>query len=624
MKLRIFHKITIALLIVFVFVSIVFTGINQTFQTRRIETVQDKIILLLNTLVERDSQLLANEIFEKRIRAITIRLEEMKKVHGIQLISVYDDNGELIYSTENGFPKKRLSHEAYPHIDNTTYQKESVLIYVDGIYAIGERLGYILIYYSLSDIESERITSLTLILLQLATILLGLFFILQIILSKVVISKLNIFREGFERIEKGESGAQISIKGNDELGEMAQAFNKMTSERARVNEEINHLRNYLNNIINSMPSVLVGVDTDGDITQWNQRAIDVTGKSSEDAIGNNLKMIYPDLAIDIEQVYLAIKERQVKQLSKVLKHNDGEDTFDDITIFPLIANGVEGAVIRVDDVTERYRMEETMIQSEKMLSVGGLAAGMAHEINNPLAGMIQTAEVMAKRLDNGKSIPANVTAAEKAGVTIDSISEYMKLRGIPRMVTTICESGKRVSNIVENMLSFSRKTEGKFNSFSIPDLIDKTLLLASTDYDLKKHFDFKEINIIRKFEEELPLIDCEKAKIQQVLLNIFRNGAQIMQETNTENPQFIIELNYEKINKMIRIAISDNGPGMSEDIRKRVFEPFFTTKIEGKGTGLGLSVSYFIITENHNGEMSVESTPEDGACFIIKLPITCY
>ena len=114
---------------------------------------------------------------------------------------------------------------------------------------------------------------------------------------------------------------------------------------------------------------------------------------------------------------------------------------------------------------------------------------------------------------------------------------------------------------------------------------------------------------------------CEGAKIQQVLLNVFRNGAQAMQEEGVENPVFIVRTKFEKERQMVCMEIEDNGPGMDEKTRKRIFEPFYTTKPSGVGTGLGLSVSYFIITENHGGEMSVESTLGSGAKFIIRLPL---
>jgi len=289
------------------------------------------------------------------------------------------------------------------------------------------------------------------------------------------------------------------------------------------------------------------------------------------------------------------------------------------------------------DVTEYKKMEEMMVQSEKMLSVGGLAAGMAHEINNPLAGMIQTADVMGNRLTD-PDLPANRRAAEKAGVSMEAIGTYMVSRGIPHMLNNIRQSGSRAAEIVANMLSFARKGETAFSSHNLARLIDQAVDLAGSDYDLKKKFDFRQIKIVREYDTGVSPVPCEAAKIKQVLLNLLRNGAKAMQDKaaarrpmwenkeqkryagDSYRPCFILRLAHEKEAGMVHIEVEDNGIGMDATTRKRAFEPFFTTKPTDEGTGLGLSVSYFIITENHGGEMTVESTPGKGTVFIIRLP----
>ncbi len=415
---------------------------------------------------------------------------------------------------------------------------------------------------------------------------------------------------------------QIVTILRDKKGEVTGivGFAQDITERKMAEEELRNLRNYLSNIINSMPSVLIGVDAQGNVTQWNREARRATGVPSADAVGHPLDKAFPSLASEMKRVLEAMESRETLSSSGQARQKDGETRYEDVTIYPLVANGVEGAVIRVDDVTERVRLEELMIQSEKMLSVGGLAAGMAHEINNPLAGMMQTANVMANRLAN-LELPANQRAAEEAGTTVEAIRLFMEARDIPRMIATVNESGQRVADIVENMLSFARKSDAEMQHHDIADLVDRTLELAATDYDLRRDYDFKMIAMTREYEENLPSVPCERAKIQQVLLNILRNGAQAMQEGKTEKPQFIARTRFNDERNMVCIEIEDNGPGMDEETRKRVFEPFFTTKPAGVGTGLGLSVSYFIITENHNGEMAVESQPGSGSNFIVRLPI---
>jgi PAS domain S-box-containing protein len=385
--------------------------------------------------------------------------------------------------------------------------------------------------------------------------------------------------------------------------------------------ELSQLRNYLSNILDSMPSVLIGVNADVIITHWNQTAEQILGIPSVKALGKPLVKILPYMSPEIEGITESFKTGKIKKESKKPRLSDTGTHYDDVIIFPFLANGVKNAVIRIDDVTELVRMEELIIQNDKMLSVGGLAAGMAHEINNPLAGIIQTSGVLANRLGLKMNLQVNEEAARNAGTTIEVIQKYLENRDIPRMLNTINESGRRVSSIVDNMLSFARKGEGQKSSHSLVELINKTIKLAATDFNLKKQYDFKNIDIKMEITEKLPFIICEEAKIQQVFLNILSNGAHAMQDMGNENPCFIIRISFEKERKMVCLEIEDNGPGMNEEIRKRVFEPFFTTKPIGVGTGLGLSISYFIITKEHNGEMFVESALGEGTKFIIRLPV---
>jgi len=392
------------------------------------------------------------------------------------------------------------------------------------------------------------------------------------------------------------------------------------TERKQAEEQLLNIQSYLANIIDSMPSILIGVNADSEVTQWNSQAEKVTRVSAEKAQGQHLEQVFPRLHAEMPQVHKAIISRHEQSDTKRSYLENGEIKYEDVTIYPLITNGVEGAVIRIDDVTEKVHIEEMMIQSEKMLSVGGLAAGMAHEINNPLAGMMQTANVMKNRL-SGEEIPANLKAAESVGTNMDTIHSFMTERGIFRMLDSITDSGKRVAKIVDNILSFARKSDAETLDHSVSQLLDDSLELAATDYDLKKQYDFKAIKIIREYPKDLPSINCEGTKIQQVFMNIFRNGAEAMQEAKTPKPQFILRTYHDKKRNRLCIEIEDNGPGIDETTRRRIFEPFYTTKPVGVGTGLGLSVSYFIVSENHGGEMSVESELGKGTRFIIRLPI---
>jgi|GEM_PF-2281051 len=410
-------------------------------------------------------------------------------------------------------------------------------------------------------------------------------------------------------------------KEDDKVDGVVVSVNDLTEIKLAENE-IRDLRNYLSNIINSMPSTIIGVDQEGLVTQWNMTTERKTGILAKSAVGKPLIDLIPQMASEMDKISESIRTGKVVLNQKRPCSMTEKTRFEEMTIYPLIADGVNGAVIRIDDITEKVQMEEVMVQSEKLLSVGGLAAGMAHEINNPLAAMLQTAGVMKSRLQKVE-MKANLKAANDIGVSMEHIKEYMEQRDIFKMINTINESGIRIKKIVVNMLSFARKPDAIVSTFQLAQLMDETLTLAATDYDLKKQYDFKNIKIIREYEDNLPMLPCEASKIQQVFLNIFKNGAQAMQThgfSDNDIPCFHIRLTAENEVKMIRVEIEDNGPGMDNKTRKKIFEPFFTTKAVGEGTGLGLSVSYFIIVENHGGSMDVVSTPGKGTTFIIRLP----
>lgn len=382
--------------------------------------------------------------------------------------------------------------------------------------------------------------------------------------------------------------------------------------------ELARTRNYLANIIDSMPSLLVGVDMECRVTQWNVRAETVTGLTSHEAVGKKIDVVLPRLAGELKQIYETIRTRtpSVGSLQTVV---EGDRIYENITIYPLIANGVDGAVVLMDDVTDHVRLEQMMVQSEKMMSVGGLAAGMAHEINNPLSSILQAVQVCLMQIS--PEIAANKAAAQDCGCTVEAVYCYLEKRRVLKFLNGIQEAGKRATGIVSSMLEFSRKSETRRTLADIHEILDKSVELAATDYDLKKKYDFRRITIERHYEPGMPKVYCSPTEIEQVILNLLKNAGQAMAGQSPHEKVPTIVLCTRRTNHTVRIEVSDNGPGMTESVRRRVFEPFFTTKEPGAGTGLGLSVSYFIIATNHGGTICVESEPGKGATFIIELPL---
>lgn len=384
--------------------------------------------------------------------------------------------------------------------------------------------------------------------------------------------------------------------------------------------ELQQANKYIENVFNSMPSILMGLDSQGRITQWNRQAQIDTGVMNEKAIGQYYYQFFPHLNQFERTIKKAIDAQKVIEKIKIPRWVNNKIIYENITIYPLKGTADKGTVIRMDNVTQQIQIDEMMIQSEKMLSIGGLAAGMAHEINNPLAGMMQNAQVIRNRLT--QNIPKNRKTAKEVGTSIDTIRAYMDKRGILNQLENVNDAGKRAAEIVRNMLSFAKKSEGSKTDEDLVLLMDRTIELAKNDYDLKKRFDFRRIKITKQIDKAFPHVFCESGKLQQVFLNIIKNGAEAMADQalkKSDSPEFHIR--YALENSMAVIKIKDNGPGIPESIRKRIFEPFYTTKSPDKGTGLGLSIAFFIIVEDHKGELSVKSPHGKGAQFIIKLPI---
>jgi len=386
------------------------------------------------------------------------------------------------------------------------------------------------------------------------------------------------------------------------------------TQRKKYENELLYLRNYLSNVIDSMPSILIGLNDEGQILQWNKTAERSIGYKLKDVKGKKLDDILGYMDIDMSRVFNSIRNDKVEHFRKI----DKNEKINDITIYPLISDNNKGAVVRIDDVTEKIKIEEMLIQNEKVLSLGGMAAGLAHEINNPLAGILQTSGVIKKRLD--LDIPGNIETAENIGLSPGSIKKYLEVKKIYQMFNNIDTSGKQVVEIIDNMLNFARKGNNIKKKVDITQVIEKSIKFAGTNIDNRKKYNFKDINFIKHYAKDIPKLICEESKLTQVLLNIIQNGAQAMGNYVSSKPEFLIETKYNKAEDVITILIKDNGPGIPKELQKRIFEPFFTTKEQGQGTGLGLSVAFFIITESLGGKIRVESDKLTGTKFIITIP----
>ncbi|MDZ8106918.1 MAG: PAS domain S-box protein [Nostoc sp. DedQUE12a] len=267
---------------------------------------------------------------------------------------------------------------------------------------------------------------------------------------------------------------------------------------------------------------------------------------------------------------------------------------------------------------ELQRTQAQMIQAEKMSSLGQLVAGVAHEINNPvnfIHGNLNYLEEHTQdllKLIHSYQL-SNIALCEEIDL------EYIQ-EDLPKILNSMKVGTQRIRQIVLSLRTFSRMDEADFKAVDIHEGIDSTLMILQ--HRLKQKADFPEINVIKNYGN-LPLVECYAGQLNQVFMNILANAIDALeQKTDHEVSLPTITIHTTLIDSnWVKIAIADNGLGMSEQVQKQVFNPFFTTKPVGKGTGMGMSISYPIITEKHGGKLECYSKPGQGTEFAIAIPI---
>lgn len=379
------------------------------------------------------------------------------------------------------------------------------------------------------------------------------------------------------------------------------------------------LQELLQGMIDSMPSVLIAIDHSGVVNQWNNEAEHMTGITGETAIGKRIEGLFPSIQSELGKWRDALERDELLRYAKVPYAEHGETKIKDIIIYPYHSTHESGAVIRIDDITEKVNMEELFIQSEKMVSIGGIAAGMAHELNNPLGIVLQSLQNVRRRLD--PRIAKNQMMAGEIGVSLEAVAEYMQQREILEYFEHMRSAGSRASDIVRGMLNFSRRSDIQKEYGSIEETVQRAIQFAKLDYQLKKHYRIDRIRINLNFSRDIPQVFMKSGEIEQVLVNLIKNSTQSFPKEKIDGEEARIDIRVFVQDENVVLKVFDNGSGMNAEVRDAVFQPFFTTKQREEGTGLGLSVSHFIITRNHGGKLGVESELGKGTAFTVTLPV---
>ncbi|MCF6247822.1 MAG: ATP-binding protein [Desulfobacula sp.] len=634
-------KLLTAVFSIYIILAVALTAIHMA--AEYYQTKQD-ILKELKALQKTYESSLAHVIWDGDIEQLHVMV---KGINESPLIIGVKINADMLEEFSQGLVINSNSDPVFSGPGNNQEQKKAlkltdVLEYEFPIVFISpsekEQVGKMTFYYS-SDMVFEKVKMGFLFIIVnsvIKTIILWILFIwiFRKLLSRPL-SQLTMAIKKLRLDDLKNSKIEIKTSGRNELKVLEDSFNSMIQNLHFYMEKNKQTEEYLREseekfrgIFENSIEGIFQIDSQWKLIIANPSLAAIMGYENPGQLMSEGvflgKQVYTDQEKRRGLLRRLKKEGRVSDFEIQVQKKDNTLIWISLNIWTIIsekgkASIMEGTLL---DITDRQRTKEIMIQTEKMISVGGLAAGMAHEINNPLAGMMQNAQVIYNRLT--KKLDANEKVAKKVGTSMGVIKAYMEQRNILRQLKSINEAGSHAAKIVANMLSFARKSNSVKQKHHLDGVIEKTLELAQNDYDLKKRYDFRQIEIIREFDPDLPAVLCEESKIQQVIFNIFKNAAEAIDEIKRKKrkPKLIIRLLKDK--DTARIEIEDNGPGMDENIRNRIFEPFFTTKAVDKGTGLGLSVSYYIIMEDHKGQMSVESTLGKGTKFIIRLPAALH
>lgn len=352
-------------------------------------------------------------------------------------------------------------------------------------------------------------------------------------------------------------------------------------------EEMGRLKEFSENIVESVNSGICVVSSDWIVKSWNHALEELFGVKRDDALGKPLLELLPSsLSALLRRYWHDAGEggELIRSLYKVKVRLDGsQERILNISYAPMSTEaGGTGNVVIVDDISEWVAMEEQLVQREKLASLGMMAAGVAHEVNTPLTGISSYTQILQKKL----------SADEEAKQLLEKVERQTF----------------RASRIINNLLNFSRQGAAETAEFDFNEMIRDSISLL--DSQLRA----THVRVATDFAPDLSLMYGDRGRLQQVIINLLLNARDSMPGGGE------ISVSTRNDDSSIVCAVSDTGKGMSKEIQGRIYDPFFTTKEIGQGSGLGLSVSYGII-QDHFGSIVVESEEDGGTTFIITLPV---
>jgi len=544
---------------------------------------------------------------------------ELQKLLGdtpsIRNVWVYDKNNKLFasYYLEKSYEIPASEVIAAP----VTGLRNKYLHISRSIEYEKDRLGTIYLMVSTEELEKmtwNSILALLVIVLLLIPLSLILAARLQRIISKPILDLVDVTKDVSA---EGNYSLRAEATYKDEVGMLVNGFNDMMEQihnrdihRDRVENELKAAEFFLSSVMASMPSILISINQEGNITHWNNSTVELTGIEANEAIGKNLWRLLPGF-IKFKQItnHVSHIKKSIGFYKELIKIK-GNTFYLNVTIFPLLDSQAPKFVLMAHNVTDIEIKDQQLRQSQKMETVGTLAGGLAHDFNNVLGGIIGTISLYKYKI------------SKKRNVTQKEIEKYFNM---------IEESANRASDMVQHLLSLTRKHELSFAPTDLNAIIEHTVKICNNSFD-------KSIEISAAFTGEMAMTNADPTQLEQCLLNLCINAAHAMTIMRKEGDKYggslNISLEQVKTDKYFFklhpetgteedywvISVQDTGIGMKPQIVTKIFDPFFTTKEEGEGTGLGLAMVYNIIKQ-HKGFIDVYSQEGIGTTFYIYLPI---
>jgi two-component system, NtrC family, sensor kinase len=388
-------------------------------------------------------------------------------------------------------------------------------------------------------------------------------------------------------------GRHFSTEDTDLLGALS-SYAAIALENANLYHSIEtkalaleRLKIYTENIIESINVAVIALDLDGKIGSCNRAFEALYGVKRDQILGTPVESLMSSDVISSIHKAAGKNGWDLSSGSSIfkqyIKNRRNDSLIVNLSVIPLLdsADNNSGCLIVLDDITEKVRMEDQLLQAEKLSSVGLLAAGVAHEVNTPLTGISSYTQMLLKEMPE---------------------TDHRK-----PILEKIEKQTFRAAEIVNGLLNFARINGGEYHDVDVNKLIGESISLL--DHQMRQNH----IKLSIALDPSIPAVYGNSGKLQQVFINLFLNAKDAMPSGGELT--VVSSMN----DSMVTIDIEDTGVGISGDDIKRIYDPFFTTKKTGKGTGLGLAVTYGIVQE-HGGRISVDSAPGKGAHFKLKFP----